>query len=191
MNKKEPTRNLVNISDFGIRGSNYYWTRRERFNINKAELAKAGVEDGNAYVDESLILPLKKANEILKKLGMESVIKDAFRTKKLYRLAQEKLYQTNGKEKTDQLLNMIRMAHSTGLAIDVGLIDLETGQELKMRDSKDDPEAYFIDYYRDKKDPESQEFQRLQDLLIEIMKSVGFSIREDGEFWHFEWKKQE
>ena len=81
------------------------------------------------------------------------------------------------------------MPHATGLAVDIGLLDLKTGKELMMRNKDDDPEAYLIDYYRNKKDSQSAEFQRLQDILISTMTSVGFSVGEKGEFWHFEWKK--
>ncbi len=189
MGKTSKPKNLVNIADFGIKGANYYWTRRERFGISDGELKSAGVFDGNAYVNRELVEPLRRANEELKKQGIELIVKDAHRTPGLYKLAQAKLYKAQGKEKTDQLLNMIRMPHSTGLAVDIGLMDIKTGQELKMRDSKDDPEAYFIDYYRNKKDLQSREFQRLQNILISTMKSAGFCIGSKGEFWHFEWKK--
>ena len=189
MSKTSKPENLVNVADFGIKGANYYWTRRERFGISDEELKSAGVFDGNAYLDRELIELLRTANKELKKQGMELIVKDAHRTPGLYKLAQQKLYKAQGKEKTDQLLNMLRMPHSTGFAVDIGLLDLKTGEELKMHDSKDDPKAYFIDYYKNKKDPESQEFQRLQDILINIMKSTGFYIGSKGEFWHFEWKK--
>ncbi|MEI8060679.1 MAG: hypothetical protein WCG99_00060 [Candidatus Berkelbacteria bacterium] len=189
MSEKHQSENLVNIADFGIKGANYYWTRSERYKISKDELENAGVFDGNAYLDKKLIAPLQKANEKLLNLGMELIVKDAHRTPELYKLAETKLYEYQGKDKTDKLLNMIRMPHATGLAVDIGLIDLKTGEELKMRDSKDDPEAYLIDNYRKKKDPQSKEFQRLQDILIETMTLVGFSVGTKGEFWHFEWKK--
>ena len=189
MSTKHQPENLVNIADFGIKGANYYWTRSGRYKISKEELGNAGVFDGNAYLDKELIVPLQKANEKLSNLGLELIVKDAHRTPGLYKLAEKKLYEYQGKDKTDKLLNMIHMPHATGLAVDIGLIDLKTGEELKMRDSNDDPEAYFIDFYRGKTDLSSKEFQRLQDILISTMISVGFLVGTKGEFWHFEWKK--
>ena len=180
---------LVNVADFGIKGINYYWTRRERFEISLEELKSAGVNNGNAYLSWNIIEPLKKANKELKKYQMELIVKDAYRSPELCKLIQKKRYKVRGKEETDQLINMERMPHSTGLAVDVGLIDLKTGEELKMRNADDDPEAFFVDFYKNKKDANSREFQRLQDVLIRTMKSVGFTIGSKSEFWHFEWKK--
>ena len=55
MIKNSPT--LVNVADYGIKGSNFYWHRKERYNVTEAELQEVGVTDGNAYVDESIITP--------------------------------------------------------------------------------------------------------------------------------------
>ncbi|MFA5158693.1 MAG: M15 family metallopeptidase [Patescibacteria group bacterium] len=186
-NKKRPK--LVNLADFGLRGFNYYWTRKERYKINDVELKSVGVSDGNAYVDESLIKPLKKVNQALFQHGLELIVKDAYRSSELYKMIQKKRYKVRGKAETDKLLNLETMPHSTGLAVDVGLIDLKSGKELMMRNSKDDPEAFFVEYYRNKLDDQSQEYQQLQELLISAMKRVGFSIGSNGEFWHFELTK--
>lgn len=179
---------LVSLLDYGLKGINFYWTRKDRFNLSEAELNSAGVFNDHAYVDEVIIFPLKEANNIFAKHGYELLIKDAYRSPELYKLIQQKRYEIHGKEHTDKLLNLETMPHSTGRVVDVSLVDIKSGEELMFRDSADDPEAWFVDFYRDKADERSREFQRLQDLLIETMLSVGFKLGSKREFWHFEFK---
>lgn len=185
MNKKP---DLVNLADYGLKGINFYWTRKERFNLSEEELNSADVFDASAYVDKAIIDPLKKANNIFSQDGYELLVKDAYRSPELYKLVQKKRYEIHGKEHTDKLLNLETMPHSTGRVIDVSLIDMKSGEELKFRDSADDPDGWFIDFYRDKTDAQSKEFQRLQDLLIKTMVSVGFQLGSKREFWHFEFR---
>ncbi len=178
---------LVNVSDYGLKGINFYWTRKERFNLSEGELNSAGVMDADAYVSEVIIEPLKKANDIFMQHGYEILIKDAYRSPELYKLVQQKRYEINGKEYTDKLLNLETMPHSTGRVVDVSLVDLKSEEELMFRDSADDPDGWFVDFYKNKTDAKSQEFQRLQDLLIETMTSVGFKLGGKREYWHFEY----
>lgn len=177
---------LVSTSTHGIKGLNYYWSRRERYKITEDELHAAGVEDGDAYVAEELIPHLLSANEKLVPHGFELIVKDGYRPPAMYALIQRKRYETRGKEETDLLLNMETMPHASGYVVDVNLVRLDTGAELMLRDSKDDPGAFFIDFYKDKEDAQSMEFQRLQSLLIATMQSCGFLIGVKREFWHFE-----
>lgn len=180
--------NLVNSAEFNIKGVNYYWTRKERYNISEEELRAVGVTDGNAYIDKALIPPLQIANTKCKALGYEIIIKDGYRSPELYQLIQKKRYETRGKEETDKLLNLTTMPHSTGMVIDINLVDTRTGEELIMRDSKDDSDgAFFIDYYKNKTDERSQEFQRRQQTMIDIMLESGFSLGTKNEYWHFEY----
>ncbi len=177
---------LVSTADYGIKGVNHYWVKRGFYQISEEELNVAGVWDDKAYVDESLISYLKKANETLKPHGYEIVVKDAYRSPELYRLIQEKRYAKFGKEQTDRILNTVTMPHSNGRTIDASLIDIKTGNEVPMRNKTDDPDNFFIDYYRDRNDAEGREYQRLQDLLVETMLSLGFKLGSKNEFWHFE-----
>jgi pimeloyl-ACP methyl ester carboxylesterase/D-alanyl-D-alanine dipeptidase len=179
--------NLVNVTDYGITGINFYWTRKERFGVSEKEMNEVGIYDGNAYVDKSIIEPLQKAQHLFKEAGYELIVKDAYRTPELYHLVQKKRYEVRGKEETDALLNMVTMPHTTGRAIDINLIDPKTGQELLMRDPAEDPGAFFIDFYRERQDPQSQEYQHLQDLMVTTMLSVGFRLGSKKEFWHFEY----
>jgi len=178
---------FVNTAAYGIKGVNYYWTRRERFGITEEELREASVADGDAYVAERIIGPLRDANAKLREHGFELIVKDGYRPPALYRLIQRKRYETRGKEETDLLLNMETMPHASGYVVDVNLVRLDTGEEAMLRDSNDDPGAFFIDFYRSRDDPKGWEFQRLQDLLMETMLSCGFRIGVKREYWHFEY----
>ena len=82
---------------------------------------------------------------------------------------------------------MEKMPHANGLTIDVNLIDLSTGEEVKMRNPEQDPPAFFVDFYRNSTNPQEQEFQKLQDILVQGMLSAGFVLGSKKEFWHFEY----
>ncbi len=138
---------LVNLSDYGIKSINYYWDRREKFDLTEEELRSIGVTGNSAQVDEKLIPKLKEANKIFKKSGYELIVKDGYRSPELYLLVQRKRYEIDGKENTDKTLNTDRMAHSTGLVVDINLVDLKTGQEVEAWDKKDWPDGVFIDFY--------------------------------------------
>ncbi len=181
---------LVSTTDYGIKGVNHYWMKRDFYGINVRELNVAGVQNDKAYVDESLIPFLKIANSLLKSHGYEIIIKDAYRSPELYKLIQEKRYAKFGKEQTDKILNTVDMPHSNGRTVDVGLLDLKTGEEVMMRNKKDDPDNFFIGYYRLKNDSESKEYQRIQDLLVDTILSLGFKLGSKNEFWHFELPSQ-
>jgi len=176
---------IVNVNEHGIKGINYYWSRKDKFNITEAELRECGVEGDFAYVKEELIEPLKAANNDLQELGIGIMIKDGYRSPALYQLVKQKRYETDGKENTDLTLNTETMPHASGYVVDVNLYNLETGEELSLWDHKDWPDGAFVDFYRDKTDESSKKFQKLQDLLIQTMVDNGFELGSKNEFWHF------
>jgi len=178
--------NLVNVINYGIKAINYYWTKRQEYNLSEDELRVVGVTGDGVMVDETLIPLLQKANEIFKQHGYELIIKDAYRSPELYQLVKQKRYELFGKEHTDQTLNAVRMPHSTGRVVDINLADLKTGNEVKMWDRKDWPQGIVYGFYRDKVDEQSKEFQRLQDLMVKTMFDLGFAFGLKKEFWHFE-----
>ncbi len=185
---RRPT-SLVSVRKAGLRQINYYWTKQEELSITAEELSAAGVDGNDTYLRLEVIEPLKTANKKLKKHGFELIVKDGYRSPELYHLAHRKRTARWGKEATERLLNMERMPHASGLVVDVNLVDLQTGKEVKMRDPKDDDQgAQFIGFYKDRTDVRSQEFERRQDLLIGTMLSVGFELGVKREFWHFELK---
>lgn len=177
---------LVNVSDFGIKGINYYWEKKEKFNLTEDELASVGVEDNYALVDTSLIPKLLEANKLLRPQGYEIIVKDAYRSPQLYDLVRKKRYEIDGKANTDKTLSTGANPHSSGMAVDINLVNLKTGEEVEIWDKKDWPNGIFVNYYKNKDDKNSKDYQKLQDLLIKTMTNVGFSLGERKEFHHFE-----
>jgi len=180
---------LVNVSDYGIKSINYYWARKEQFNLSLDELNSVGIAGDETLVDAQIIPGLLRANEAFRKLGFEMIIKDGYRSAELYDLVRKKRYEIDGKENTDKTFSTGSMPHSSGFVVDVNLISLEDHKEVEMWDKKDWPEGIFMDFYRDKDDSKSIEYQRLQDLLVNNMQKVGFCLGKRREFHHFEYKK--
>jgi D-alanyl-D-alanine dipeptidase len=176
---------LINLTDAHIKNINYYWHRRDMYDLTEAELIEAGVHDGNAYVCQEIIPALHKANEILQAQGFELLVKEGYRSPELYLLVKRKRYAKFGKADTDKTLDPITMPHAKGKTVDVTLGQLRDGEEMELRDKADWPDAAFINYYRDKQDSRSQEYQRLQDILVQTMQSVGFELGGKQEYWHF------
>lgn len=178
---------LVKTDDFGIKGVNYYWHRKEMYNITDIELESVGVTNGFAYVDKSIIMPLVRAQMILENAGYKMIVKDGFRSAELYQLIYNKRVAKYGKKQTDAILNVITMPHSTGKVVDINLIDANSEVELFLRDKKDDPESFFVNFYKDSNIIEHREFHRLQCIMADAMLKSGFSYGSKKEFWHFEY----
>jgi D-alanyl-D-alanine dipeptidase len=178
--------NLVYLQDYDIKGINYYWARRELFKLSVEELHSVGVFDERPQLDASVIKNLQAANKALKNHGYELFIKDAYRSPELYNLVFAKRSIQFGKDQTSRIFNLTDMPHASGTTLDASLLDLDTSQEIDMRNKADDPEAYFIDFYKDKPDLTSQEYQRLQVLLRTTMLEAGFRLGTKNEYWHFE-----
>lgn len=183
-----PTDPLVSLKQSGLRVWNYYWHFRHELKMSEDELRAAGIEGDDLFIRPELIEPLKEVDAKFRKHGYELIVKDAYRSPELYELAYRKRHARWGKKATDRLYNMKDKPHTSGLVVDVNLVDPKTGEQVRMRDPKHDDEgAQTIGYYKDKADPVSREYQRLQDLLIETMLAVGFKLGVKKEFWHFEY----
>ncbi len=157
------------------------------YHLTEDELRQAGVSCGDAYVEEKLVAVLQRVNAHLASSGFELIIKDGYRSKELYLLVQQKRYAQFGQEATDKILNLERMAHVTGLTVDVGLVDVKSQKEIEMRDKEDGIEGMFVGFYAQKSDAKSRRYQQLQVLLIEVMTDEGFVLGSKKEFWHFEY----
>ena len=181
------TPTLVCTRDWGIPGANYYYVNHERKNITLEELAEVGVVDDRTYVHPDLIKPLVEVLAALAAYGYGILIVDAYRSAATYALVRRKYAEQNSEESASRLFNMEVMPHTNGRTIDVDLIDLATGKKIMTRDNaKDGLDASFEGFYRDRDDPDSREFQRLQDLLHRIMFAAGFILGSKREVWHFE-----
>ncbi len=176
---------LVYSEDYGIKGINYYWVRHEMYQITLDELRAIDVVDKRAQVNAEIIPALQQANAALKIHGYELFIKDGYRSRKLYQLIFEKRAQQFGEAMTHRILNMVDRPHADGRTVDVTLLDLKTQEELPMRNKEDGVDAFFLNYYREKSDEQSQTYQRLQDLLGQAMLKAGFEYGSKREFWHF------
>lgn len=183
--------NLVDVTKYGLKGQNFYFARRKDYNLSLAELKRVGVVDDHPYLDHDLIEPLKKTNQKFATSGYELFIKDAYRAPELYQLVRDKRYAMHGKASTDATFNAQRMIHASGRAVDLALFDIKTGQEVMMRRHEDGIDAFFVDYYKDRSDKDSQEYQRLQLYLKDVMTSLGFELGGLKEYWHFELPKKD
>lgn len=177
---------LVSIKEYGLRGSNFYWTKAKAYDLSKDELMKVGVVNSNVLIHKNLVEPLNKVNQEFKnKLEYSLFIKEGYRSPDLYRLIYDKRVKKFGQDITDKLLNIKDMPHSTGLAVDVALWDDQLDREVFMRDGKDDPDALIYGFYKGKLDEKSLYFQKLQTDVITIMKDNGFSLGKLNEYFHF------
>ncbi|MCK9497660.1 MAG: M15 family metallopeptidase [Candidatus Colwellbacteria bacterium] len=181
---------MVYINEYGLKGKSFYWEKADEYDITKDELRNIGIDSNRISVHEDLIAPLLKANEQFKKLGFEIYIKDGYRSKDLYNLVYKKRVKKYGAESVNKLLNVKTMPHSTGKCVDVSLLDIKTGKELKFKDRKDGPNALFADFYKNKKDAQSLKCQKNQALLADIMKNCGFKFGSLKEYFHFEYDSQ-
>ena len=129
-----------------------------------------------AYARKPVAEALKKVQAELKPLGLGIKIFDAYRPYK----ATVKFYEVY-KDTTYVASPYRGSRHNRGCAIDLTLVNLKTGEELKM------PTEY--DSFRKEawpstpiKDPEAR---KNRDLLIRAMQKYGFRVN-SSEWWHFD-----
>jgi D-alanyl-D-alanine dipeptidase len=129
-----------------------------------------------AYARKPVAEALKRAQAALKDKGLGIKVFDAYRpykaTVKFYEVYHDTTYVASPYKGS---------RHNRGCAIDMTLIDLKTGQELKM------PTGY--DSFQKAawpstpvKDPE---VRKNRALIIEVMKQQGFKVN-SSEWWHFD-----
>lgn len=112
---------LVYIDEYNLLGINYYWNRRESYNMSEQELNAVGFFDDRVQVHKDIVEPLQNADREFQKKGYRIYIKEGYRPKALYELAYQKRIEKYGKEETDKLLNMGSMPHAEGKSVDVTL----------------------------------------------------------------------
>ncbi len=129
-----------------------------------------------AYARRPVAEALLKASKDLKELGFGIKVFDAYRP---YR-ATVRFYEVYGD--TTYVASPYRGSrHNRGCAIDLTLIDLKTGKEVKMPTEYDSfrKEAWPS---TDIKDPEAR---KNRDILIRAMQKHGFRVN-SSEWWHFD-----
>jgi D-alanyl-D-alanine dipeptidase len=129
-----------------------------------------------AYARRPVAEALKKVQADLKKRGLGLKIFDAYRPYK----ATVRFYEVY-KDTTYVASPYRGSRHNRGCAIDLTLIDLRTGEELKMPTPYDSfkKEAWPS---TDIKDPVAKKNRKL---LIESMENFGFRVN-TSEWWHFD-----
>ncbi len=137
-----------------------------------------------AYARKSVADALKNAQSDFSKLGFGIKVFDAYRPYK----ATVKFYEVY-KDTTYVASPYRGSRHNRGCAVDITLIDLSTGAELKM------PTGY--DSFKKEAWPSTPvndpEIRKNRQTLIDVMKKHGFRVN-SSEWWHFDfvgWSKYE
>lgn len=130
----------------------------------------------DAFARKEAANALQKANVIFGEKGLAIKIFDAYRpyaaTVKFYELVKDTTYVASP---------YCGSRHNRGCAIDLTLVDIESGKALKMPTTYDD--------FTEKAHPNFMELEEEQlknrALLIEVMENVGFKVYA-YEWWHFD-----
>lgn len=130
------------------------------------------------YIAEELVPALAKVQEALAEQGYGLVLWDAYRPWSISKLANLALPD----DKKDMLEDPETKGsvHNTGLAVDVGLYDLATGETLELTSGFDEPSPRQYASYAGG----TSRQRYLRDLLRETMEQYGFKGIE-MEWWHF------
>lgn len=132
------------------------------------------------YVAEGLLPALSKVQEVLAAQGYGLVLWDAYRPWHISKLANLAL--PEGKKDMLEDPDSKGSAHNTGLAVDVSLYDLATGEVVEMSSGFDEPSPRQYASYAGG----TSRQRYLRSLLRETMENNGFKGIE-MEWWHFEY----
>jgi len=182
--------NLVYIDDYGLRGTNFYWHKFEAKGLSKQDILDAGLTSDRVQAHKDIIAPLQSINEAFKSRGYELYIKEGYRSSALYDIVYQRRVEKFGKAETDSILNMADKPHALGLSVDVALWNSETDSEVYMRRGEDGTDALFVDFYKDKPEPESKQYQALQEWVIGVMQDHGFRLGTKREYFHFDYRPE-
>ncbi len=170
--KKDPRKNLVDLKKLipGLLVSMPYASSN---NFTKVNLYK----NPFACLRQEPALALKKIQEELSKKGLALKLYDAFRpfpvTCKMWRLVPDRRYAANPRNGSN---------HNRGVAVDLTIIDIKTGKELKMGTPFDNfTDSAHHNFYN--LPPEVIANRRL---LKTVMRKYGFNIV-PTEWWHYQW----
>lgn len=177
--KSNPSKELIDLEKFipGIALDIRYATTNNFTGEKIYTLPKA-------YARKPVAESLKKVQADLKAQGLGIKIFDAYRPYK----ATVKFYEVY-KDTTYVASPYRGSRHNRGCALDLTVIDLKTGKELKMPTGYDSfsKEAWPTTPVKD------PEIRKNRSLLINVMQKYGFRVN-SSEWWHFDfigWKKFE
>jgi D-alanyl-D-alanine dipeptidase len=177
--KSNPDKKLVNLEDYipNIVLDIRYATTNNFTGEKIYNLAKA-------YARKPVADALKQAQEEFNKMGYSIKVFDGYRpyaaTVKFYEVYKDTTYVASPYQGS---------RHNRGCAIDMTIVDLKTGKEMKMPTGYDSfkKEAWPS---TPAKDPEARKNRQL---LITVMEKYGFKVN-SSEWWHFDfngWKNYE
>ncbi len=171
--KANPEKLLIDLENYvpGLVLDIRYATKN---NFTQSQIYKVA----KAYARQPVAIALKQIQSDLKKQGLGIKIFDAYRPYK----ATVKFYEIYGD--TTYVASPYRGSrHNRGCALDLTLIDLKTGEALKM------PTEY--DSFRKEAWPSTPVSDPLirknRKLLIDVMEKYGFQVN-SSEWWHFDFK---
>lgn len=180
---------FVYIDQYGLLGTNFYWNNRKKVpGITDEDFFRVGLRDDRVQVHRDIVKILVEIDKKFQQKGYRMYVKEGYRSKELYELVYKKRVELFGKEETDRVLNMKDMPHAAGKTVDVALWDVKENKEIQLREVKDGTDAYFINFYKNKPDEQSQKYQTLQDYLIVTMQEYGFRLGTKREYFHFDYK---
>lgn len=164
--------------------SYYHGPGGEKIGITRDILSGFGL-DGTLWTHPEVLPRLEVAREIIETYGLGVRITDAWRPLEFCR----HLVVVHRKSPLGQpeLISQERFPHATGMAIDVDLIDGVTKKQIWLRNQQvHGHRSAVYGFYRDFREPEFIRYHMLQDLLVSTFLSVGFTLGEKQEYWHFE-----
>lgn len=183
---------LVYIDEYGLLGSNFYWHKYEVKGLSKQDILDAGLTSERVQIHKELIPVLLEIDEKFQKdLGYRLYVKEGYRSKALYEIVYKRRCEKFGEEETSKLLNMKDMPHALGRSIDVALWDTKENKEVYLRRAEDGADALFADFYKEKTDPDSEQYQKLQEYVINTMQDLGFRLGKLREYFHFDYRPEE
>lgn len=174
-----PDKRLVELKNYipGLKLDIRYATKN---NFTKQAVYKTA----KAFARLPVAKSLKNVQTELKKSGLGLKIFDGYRpysvTVKFFNLASDKNFVANPKDGS---------RHNRGCAMDLTIINLKTGKDLKMPTPYDSFAAAASSDYKNL----PADVIKNRDLLIDIMERNGFKVL-DNEWWHFDfndWKNFE
>jgi D-alanyl-D-alanine dipeptidase len=143
-------------------------------------LGKAVYKQSRAFLQRPAAEALARVNQALRKQGYGLVVFDGYRpwsvTKVFWDVtpADKKIFVADPSKGS---------RHNRGCAVDLSLVDLKTGAEVKMPSEYDEmTERAHINYAC-----ATPEAKRLRELLREAMAAEGFAVYEP-EWWHYDYK---
>ncbi len=149
-----------------------------RYATSNNFIGKAVYHQSRAFTRLPVVKALKDVQNELNKKGLGLKIFDAYRpysvTAKFYELASDKSFVASPKSGS---------RHNRGCAIDLTVISLKSGKELKMPAGYDSFSPEASAHFKDL--PEN--VLKNRDMLQTVMKKHGFILLEN-EWWHFDFK---